>query len=478
MLEAPTWPHLTPHQLTAPVYDMAAAQRNAQVRWESQHAARLLATLPALAELHCNPTALYHGAYAVNVSSPTMLAETSGQPSKRGATNPAAEAFDWLNTHSETPAYPALQAAAAKLLNMMLAENTERSDEPALLRHLFGSLTTLQLLSSFSPLPTTEHTKLRTNNLAIGLIAAAMTKPDEDRLRLLDCSAIRLTNTVGSGEITIVDTAFVWPTWLWLCAPTLEFAQKLKSTVPASRVLINHESLPNKNPPGTTPWLTIVIPCIDATDLDHTLASVWQQSHLAGTEVIVINATQQTLDLPALPPSKEHHGALRVIDVIDNGPYEAMNLGLLISESEWVYFLGVNDSLSDSVVLEDVRAKLSVVAHDCSMIYGNVRMIGAGPGSQDGEIYAGFFDYARLKHQNICHQGVFYRREALFNVGGFDLKYRVNSDWAANIRIWRSANPQYFGRTVANFSRGGLSSTIVDKMFFDDLEELWTRNAP
>jgi hypothetical protein len=151
---------------------------------------------------------------------------------------------------------------------------------------------------------------------------------------------------------------------------------------------------------------------------------------------------------------------------------------LLISESKWVYFLGVNDSLADPVVLEDVRAKLNGVAHDCSLVYGNVRMIGAGPGSEDGEIYAGRFDYARLKRQNICHQAIFYRRDALLNVGGFDLKYRVNSDWAANLRIWKSANPQYFGRTIANFSRGGLSSKVVDKAFFDDLEEIWTGNAP
>lgn len=439
--------------------------------------AQLLATLPAERDLHCNPTALYQGAYVVDVSTPSKPTRLVGQPHKRDSTGHATLASDWLRTLASTPDYPALRAYAAELMKTILGPKAGRHTEPASFRHLFGSLTTLKILSMLPPLQPTEHTVLHANNLAIGLIFATIDGSCLGRLRLLDCSAIRLPEPINMASADGVKSTFIWPSWLWLSAPTLKMAKSLSSTIPGARVLISPELLLSEQPHKTTPWLTIVIACIDAAELGNTLSSIWQQSDPEGTHVVVVNATKQPLELSDMLSPGRHIQSFEVVDVIDNGPYEAMNLGLLLSESEWIYFLGVNDSFADPLVLEDLRTKINSLPDDCNFVYGNVRMIGAGPGSQNGEIYAGHFNYTRLKKQNICHQAIFYRREALLNIGGFDLKYHVNSDWAVNLRIWHSARPQYFGRTIANFSRGGLSSTVIDKAFFDDLEGLWETNA-
>jgi hypothetical protein len=228
----------------------------------------------------------------------------------------------------------------------------------------------------------------------------------------------------------------------------------------------------------SSPILTVVIPVLDHEALNHTLQSIAMQETDCDVEVLIMRASRRGATAQAVD---EHAGAgLRVFDITiaDGSPYEAMNAGLTLAASPWIYFMGCGDSFSHAQVLSALHSEFLAAPESCGMIYGNVRMDGVGPGAKDGEIYAGAFSYERLREQNICHQAIVYRVDRLRRLGGFDSRYTINADWAANLKGWQVLQPIYIDLVVANFVRGGLSTTGWDGPFFEDLDEIWTENRP
>jgi hypothetical protein len=226
------------------------------------------------------------------------------------------------------------------------------------------------------------------------------------------------------------------------------------------------------------PWLTIVVPLLREDSLTDTLESILAQKSADNVEVLVMRASKAGCAAEETPlmtaPGAEPQ--ISYIDLADQSPYEAMDAALQLANSDWVFFIGDGDTLSNAQVISSIKAEIDNSPEDCSLLYGDVRMLGDGPGAVDGEVYAGEFSYERLKQQNLCHQSIFYRLDALRKDGGFDAKYSINADWATNIKIWHGAGPRYCSVVVANFVRGGLSTTGWDTPFFEDLESIWAAN--
>ncbi|MEM1144844.1 MAG: glycosyltransferase [Pseudomonadota bacterium] len=228
------------------------------------------------------------------------------------------------------------------------------------------------------------------------------------------------------------------------------------------------------------PHLTIVIPTLGETGLAETLQSIANQQRHSSVEVLILHSSRHCADAQLERWKQYQSPGLSIVEmaIADRSPYEAMNAGLTLASSTWIYFMGCGDTLTGPEVLATLQAAFEECEPDCGMIYGSVRMKGDGPGAQDGEIYAGEFTYDRLREQNICHQAIVYRLSTLRRQGGFDGRYPVNADWAVNLRGWEGLKPRYIDLVLANFVRGGLSSTQWDTEFFNDLDRLWTENRP
>ena len=151
----------------------------------------------------------------------------------------------------------------------------------------------------------------------------------------------------------------------------------------------------------------------------------------------------------------------------DKGIYDAMNKGIKKAQGEWLYFLGSDDWLLNNGVLKNVFEQ-NISSFD--VVYGEAEYEHL-PESFHGE----------WSKQNIgtnrCHQAIFYTRNILIRLGGYNLKYASWADYDVNLKWFlnRKIKKSYIGTYIAHFSFGGFSDGHPDVIFEKDKEKLYLR---
>ncbi len=103
-----------------------------------------------------------------------------------------------------------------------------------------------------------------------------------------------------------------------------------------------------------------------------------------------------------------------------------MNKGIAEAKGQWIYFLGADDSLHATDVLEKISNEM---IEPFDIVYGDVLS------DRFNGRYGGEFNHERLLgDDNICHQAIFFNKRVFSKVGGFNLKYTTQSDWDHNLR--------------------------------------------
>ncbi len=153
----------------------------------------------------------------------------------------------------------------------------------------------------------------------------------------------------------------------------------------------------------------------------------------------------------------------------DNGVYDAMNKAVKLAKGKWVYFLGSDDVLLDS--LGEMSGRL--LSED-TIYYGDVFR----PSLK--REYDGRFSAYKLASRNICQQAMFYPKK-VFSKYTFNLRYKVLADYELNMRCY--ADPAlcflYIPMTIATFNdNGGLSNIWKDVYFQLDKLRLIRRYFP
>ena len=201
-----------------------------------------------------------------------------------------------------------------------------------------------------------------------------------------------------------------------------------------------------------SPLITIIIPAYNAAAyIRAALNSLLQQSFTA-FEVLVVDGLSKDNTLEIVKELAAQDNRVRVVSEKDAGIYDAMNKGIRLAAGEWVYFLGADDSLHNTTVLESVAP---VLQHSTAgFVYGNVLM-GNKP-----HWYDGLFDYEKLLRKNISHQAIFYNRKVFTLVGNYNIQYKSHADWAFNIDCFKQPDltTQYTNLLIAHFTVGGTSS--------------------
>lgn len=219
-----------------------------------------------------------------------------------------------------------------------------------------------------------------------------------------------------------------------------------------------------------SPKVTVITPSFDSAEtIEACILSVAGQSYPHKEHLIIDNeSSDRTLEIVRKHAAK--HPDIRIVSEKDKGIYDAMNKGIGLSEGEWVYFLGSDDTLFNDRVLEDIFT--GGVADDTDVIYGNVQW-GADGGTYDGE-----FSCAKLMSKNICHQAIFFRKELFERYGRFDLRYKALADWAHNIGWFGNdaVRRAYLDITIATYNPNGFSANYHDSAFFEDLGEMVRQN--
>ena len=199
------------------------------------------------------------------------------------------------------------------------------------------------------------------------------------------------------------------------------------------------------------PVFTIIIPTFNSgKTIRQTLDSLLGQTFVR-FEVLIMDGNSKDDTLGITKEYVEKDKRISFVSEKDAGIYDAMNKGIDRAAGEWLYFLGSDDRLHDKTVLEKVYAETRKGNYD--VLYGHIIS------DKDGR-YGGPVTMNELIKKNISHQGMFFKKKVLIELGYYNLAYKTHADWDFNLRLFeqRNANIQYIDVTVADYASGGLSS--------------------
>lgn len=167
------------------------------------------------------------------------------------------------------------------------------------------------------------------------------------------------------------------------------------------------------------PKISIIIPCFNSAETLRACLSSILANWSEDLEIVVIDggSTDETLRIV----DDFHNYINYCVSEPDLGIYHAMNKGILAARGAWLLFLGSDDCLHTEFRF------CSQYLQDHSAIYhGDVIL------TSSAERYGGPFSPYRLQFQNICHQSVFYPRQA-FLYRQFDLGFKILADHEFNL---------------------------------------------
>lgn len=218
---------------------------------------------------------------------------------------------------------------------------------------------------------------------------------------------------------------------------------------------------------GNSMKVSIIIPTFNsAAVLGRALDSIVCQT-FSDWEVLIMDgvSTDNTVEIA----QSYHDKRIIVFSEPDKGIYDAMNKGIKKARGEWLYFLGSDDWLLNSKVLQKLFS-MDVDSYD--VIYGDVHS------SHLTDLHHGEWNFYKIKNKyNLCHQAIFYKKTLFGQLGYYDTKYRLLADFDFNLRWFfnEGTSHQYFPQNIAFFSDGGCGRREMDDAFFHDFELLLLR---
>jgi glycosyltransferase involved in cell wall biosynthesis len=206
-----------------------------------------------------------------------------------------------------------------------------------------------------------------------------------------------------------------------------------------------------------------------AATLGDTLKSVKSQTH-PDIEHILIDggSTDGTTDLIA-----RHGGHLaRYITEPDGGIYDAMNKGLALATGDIVGFLNSDDVFAAASSLSEIANGFA--AADVDAVYGDIIMVDPLQLQtirrywRPGNFKAGAFTRGWM----APHPTLYVRRDLLQSSGGFNLDYRLQSDFDLELRLFECMKIRavYLPRTLVRMRMGGATTGSLRNILRGNLE--------
>lgn len=158
--------------------------------------------------------------------------------------------------------------------------------------------------------------------------------------------------------------------------------------------------------------ISVITPTLNAA---LTLQACLDSVTACGCEHVIIDGGSTD----GTPDVARRHGCI-VIDAPGSGIYEAQNIGLVAATSEWVHFLGADDTLVEGAV-DEIAALLRAASEEWIRV--KVSLGGRPP---------------RYVNQQ---QGFLYRKSLLEKCGGMDESVGLHADAVLNICLREREEP-------------------------------------
>ncbi len=171
------------------------------------------------------------------------------------------------------------------------------------------------------------------------------------------------------------------------------------------------------------PIVSIITPTLNSEKfVEKTILSVLNQTY-KNIEYIIIDggSTDGTAEI-----IKKYEGKIDYwVSEPDKGIYDAMNKGLDAAKGQWIFFLGADDMLYDSLTIEAVSSQLR---DDTSVVFGKVRYT-------NGKEVKSRLNLITLLHNTVHHQSAFYNANLFYN-WRYDSTKKLISDYELNLIIY------------------------------------------
>lgn len=203
-----------------------------------------------------------------------------------------------------------------------------------------------------------------------------------------------------------------------------------------------------------TPNLTIVTVVKNHTSgLIRTLQSISQQE-FRDWESIVVVGDSQDLTLSVAREIADADNRIKVLEQAGLGIYSAMNQGLGRARGQFICFMNAGDQLSNPQVLNEAIKEIADTK--LGVIIGGHQVV-----------YLERFDKFRYSRKNIsekafafnrrsgCHQSMLFRTQTLLDIGGFDIKYLLASDFDATLKVIRNSGALRVPKIYSLIEPGG-----------------------
>jgi len=209
-----------------------------------------------------------------------------------------------------------------------------------------------------------------------------------------------------------------------------------------------------------TPLVTFIVAVLDGeSTLQRCIDSVSRQTSTS-RELIVIDggSTDGSVEIV-----KANSGAIADwVSEPDGGIYHAWNKGVARAKGDWVCFLGADDRLHDSRVLEKISPHLAVAfAQQRTIVYGQVAMVNKS-GVEVAHLGMPWATACkRFVQGTYClpTPGVMFHRSLFERLGYFDASNRIAGDYEFLLRELKTSEPCFLPHiVVTDMQHGGISS--------------------
>jgi glycosyltransferase involved in cell wall biosynthesis len=210
--------------------------------------------------------------------------------------------------------------------------------------------------------------------------------------------------------------------------------------------------------------VTVVLNSIDL--VESTINSVIEQTY-TNIEYVIIDGGSVDGTLQVIEQYKNR--VKTILSEKDNGIYDAMNKAMKIVTGDFILFMNSGDNFYSETTVKEVVEKIT----DFNSIYfGNAYSY-----DSHGSLvkYRGNkISKINLARTNICHQTIFYPKNIYSNYY-YDLKYRLNADWAYNMSLFKRFKFVFLDLDIAIYNLDGQSNMSVDRNFKRDQVKLIVR---
>jgi glycosyltransferase involved in cell wall biosynthesis len=205
---------------------------------------------------------------------------------------------------------------------------------------------------------------------------------------------------------------------------------------------------------ATSPLISVIVAVFNGrATLQQCIDSVAQQTY-PNRELVVIDGGSEDGTVDLLKANREKIAYW--ISEPDRGIFNAWNKGLVQAKGEWICFLGADDYLWDTRVLERMAAQLADLPPDIRVAYGQIMMLSAegqplhAVGAPWQEARESFMQYMSIPHPAVMHRRSLFERH-----GKFDESFRIAGDYEFLLRELKTGEAVFIPDIIMTGMRAG-----------------------